>query len=83
MAKEELDNIPDKYTLQTTSKQMENLDLDLLVQKLGPKYKDIIDLVYVYGYSQEQVSEKLNIPLGTIKTRSRIALKWLKGIYTI
>ena len=83
IAQEELDHIPSKYVPQTTSNQAEIHDLDLLTQKLEPKYKDIIDLVYVFGYSQEQVSEKLNLPLGTVKTRSRVALKRLRYSYML
>lgn len=77
---EELDSIPIQYRTQTSGNPEESMDLQLLMQGLEPKYKDIIDLVYISGYSQEQVSEQLNLPLGTIKTRSRAALKQLRAI---
>ncbi len=80
-AQDGLDNIPFKYMPQTANNPVENIDLQRIVQTLEPKYKDIIELVYISGYSQEQVSEKLNLPLGTVKTRSRNALKKLKSIY--
>lgn len=78
-----LDQLSNKYMPQTTANPVETLDLHQQVQKLAPKYKDIIDLVYVLGYSQEQVSKELNLPLGTVKTRSRAALKQLKRLYVM
>jgi RNA polymerase sigma-70 factor, ECF subfamily len=81
MTKAGLDQLSSKYIPQTTINPGEILDLHQQVQKLEPKYKDIIDLVYVFGYSQEQVSKELNLPLGTVKTRSRAALKQLKSLY--
>jgi RNA polymerase sigma-70 factor, ECF subfamily len=58
-------------------------DLKQLAHKLEKKYKEVIDLVYFFGYSQQEVAVMLNIPLGTIKTRCRMALKILRGIYHI
>jgi RNA polymerase sigma-70 factor, ECF subfamily len=63
------------------SYQDESRDLYQLTQSLELKYKEVIDLVYIYGYSQEDVSKMLNIPLGTVKTRSRNALKVLRELY--
>ena len=79
----ELAHIPSKFIPVTTNHEEINIDLDLLMQKLEPRYKDIFHLVYIYGYSQVQVSEKLNLPLGTVKTRSNAALKRLRHIYTL
>ncbi|WP_280770415.1 RNA polymerase sigma factor [Salipaludibacillus daqingensis] len=39
----------------------------------------IIDLFYFKGYSQKKISEKVDIPLGTVKGRIRLALKHLKS----
>ena len=49
-----------------------------LVSKLEPKYRDIIDLIYFQGYTQDEVSQILGMPLGTVKTRTRFALQLLK-----
>ena len=83
ISEEEVDRIPSEYVPQITNNPEDRLDLDLLIGTLEPKYKEIIDLVYIYGYSQEQVSEKLNLPLGTVKTRSRAALKQLRYSYLL
>ena len=83
ISEEEVDRIPSEYVPQITNNQEDRLDVDLLMGTLEPKYKEIIDLVYIHGYSQEQVSEKLNLPLGTVKTRSRTALKQLRYSYML
>lgn len=48
------------------------------IEILEEKYKTIIDLVYFNGYTQQEVAEQLNLPLGTVKSRVRIALRELK-----
>jgi len=69
------------YIPPTTHPPENNIDYQILMQKIEPKYKDIIDLVYIFGYSQEQVAEKLKVPLGTVKTRIRAALKQLRSYF--
>ncbi len=44
------------------------------VQKLKPEQKQLIELVYFNGYTHAEVSEHLNMPLGTVKTRLRAAI---------
>lgn len=39
----------------------------------------IIELFYFKGYSQSKISKKIDIPLGTVKGRIRLALKHLKA----
>lgn len=51
-----------------------------LVTKLERKYRDIIDLIYFGGYTQEEAAEILAIPLGTVKTRTRFAIKTLRSL---
>ena len=48
-----------------------------LVGKLNPDQKKIIDMMYFDGYTQSEVAEELDIPLGTVKTRARTAMKFL------
>ena len=39
-----------------------------------------IDLAFFGGFSQSEISEKLNIPLGTIKTRIRLGMRKLSAL---
>ena len=53
-----------------------------MLTKLLPEHRTIIDLVYFQGYTQNDVSVKLGIPLGTVKTRIRSAIMKLREIFT-
>ncbi len=46
---------------------------------LDTKYAVVLDLVYFEGCTYEQVSKVLKLPLGTVKTRGRMALTLLKN----
>lgn len=50
------------------------------LQNLKPGQQKIIDLAYFYGYTQEEISKELEMPLGTVKTRMRTALIELRKI---
>ena len=45
-----------------------------LVATLKPEQKSILDLVYFKGYTHVEAADELGIPLGTIKTRLRMAI---------
>jgi RNA polymerase sigma factor (sigma-70 family) len=50
------------------------------VQNLKPDQKIIIDLAYFGGYTQEEISKEMRIPLGTVKTRMRTAIMELRKL---
>ncbi len=41
----------------------------ILVNSLKPKYKEMIELFYFEELSHEEISKKLNLPIGTIKAQ--------------
>ncbi|CAM3776344.1 RNA polymerase sigma factor [Mucilaginibacter galii] len=49
-----------------------------LVDKLRPEQKSILDLVYFKGYTHTEAADELGMPLGTIKTRLRMAIQQLR-----
>jgi RNA polymerase sigma factor (sigma-70 family) len=49
-----------------------------ILGKLKDEYRTLIDLSYFQGFTHEEISKALNIPLGTVKTRIRSALTLLK-----
>lgn len=59
-------------------KKLENFDMKGAVNRLELKYRSIVDLIYFQGYTQKEVSDQLNLPLGTVKSRIKIALRELK-----
>ncbi len=50
------------------------------MQQLTDAQKQVIELAYFHGMTQSEMSEHLDIPLGTIKTRVRTALRRLSEI---
>ena len=58
----------------------EHIGLQEMTAKLNPEQKQIIDLLYFGGFTQSEVAEELNLPLGTVKTRARAAIKVLSKL---
>ncbi len=65
------------------STNVEQMDLREKVQKLDTVYQQVIDLTYFGGYTQAEAAKKLDLPLGTVKSRIRIALRELRKIYGV
>lgn len=59
----------------------DGVGLDHIVNSLEPSEKTLIDLAYFGGFTQVEIADKLQIPLGTVKTRTRKALKHLRKIF--
>lgn len=73
------DNVYDNVAF---SEEMHPQDVGLqkVIGQLDEKYRLLIDLLYLQGYTQQEASKELDIPLGTVKSRSRIALRELRAI---
>ena len=59
---------------------MDHIGVNDLVNKLKSEHKEIIELAYFQGYTQTEIADKLNIPLGTVKTRVKLAMTHLKEL---
>lgn len=68
--------------IQTGGFKPEHVDLTTQLTCLSPQQHNIINLLYFAGYTQTEVAVALNIPLGTVKTRTRNALQRLRKLYT-
>lgn len=51
-----------------------------VLNQLKSEWRQLIELAYYEGYTQQEIAEKLDIPLGTVKTRIRGALLELKNV---
>lgn len=59
---------------------VDDFGLKKVLQKLKEEHRQLIDLSYYQGYTHEQISKALDIPLGTVKTRIRTALTQLRTL---
>jgi RNA polymerase sigma-70 factor (ECF subfamily) len=50
------------------------------LSSLPPAQREVIVLAYYGGYSQSEIAQKLNQPLGTVKTRVRLAMQKLRAL---
>ncbi|MFK7937625.1 MAG: RNA polymerase sigma factor [Saprospiraceae bacterium] len=58
--------------------QIDHIGLKKVLDSLDEKYRIVIDLIYLQGYTQKEVEKELEIPLGTVKSRVRIAIRELR-----
>lgn len=63
-----------------TEQHVEAIGLQELLKALPDDQRFIIDQHYLKGYTQAEISEEFNLPLGTVKTRMRLAMKELRNI---
>ena len=63
--------LEEKSSLQT---DINKIGLRKQVHLLKDDFKNVIELSYYHGFTQEEIAKALNIPLGTVKTRLRNAL---------
>jgi RNA polymerase sigma factor (sigma-70 family) len=49
----------------------------LALEDLSPEQRQIVELMYFEGLSQSLIAEQLPLPLGTVKSRARLAMRRL------
>lgn len=76
---ERLENVSLFSTMDTDALSIDRARrLKAAFEKLSPSQRQVIDLAYYEGLSQSEMAERLNQPLGTVKTWTRSALKILR-----
>ncbi len=58
---------------------IEKIGLRKTVDGMEVRYREVIEIIYFYGYTYEETARILNIPVGTVKTRARKALLLLRN----
>lgn len=61
-----------------TINQIDAIGIKEFIKKLKPKCIQIIDLLFFKGYTQQETSDELEIPLGTVKTQNRNCMNELR-----
>jgi RNA polymerase sigma-70 factor (ECF subfamily) len=49
------------------------------LDELPAEQREVIEMAYFGGYTQHEISERLSLPLGTVKGRTRLALRKLRA----
>lgn len=77
-------NIDDSVSIveaqHSTSQNINTIGIKDKALGLDEKYSILIEKLYFEGYTQEEVSKELDIPLGTVKTRVRAAMIELRKV---
>lgn len=63
-----------------TVSNIDHIGVSEVLSKLKEDWRVLIDLAYYKGYTQQEIAERLDIPIGTVKTRTRNALIELKEL---
>lgn len=63
--------------------KIDSIGIQEFVKKLKPKCIKIIDLLFFKGYTQQEASDELEIPLGTVKTQNRNCINDLRNFLRV
>lgn len=69
------------YKITSEGLNQDVIDIKKHLKTLDEKYQIVINALFFEGMTQQEASEELDIPLGTIKSRLKIGLRELKKIY--
>lgn len=78
---EQFDFVVYSQTHPSSNLSVDTIGLREIVDKLDEKHRAVIDLAYFQGYTQSEIEEEMNIPIGTVKTRLRLAIKELRKAF--
>lgn len=74
-------DVSDVYNVGEQSIRPEFLDVKEHLDKIEEKYRIVLEALFFEGMTQQEASEELDIPLGTIKSRLKIGLREMRKIY--
>jgi len=74
-------DVSDVYNLGVEDIKPEFIDVRDNLEKIEAKYQIVLEALFFQGMTQQEASDALDIPLGTIKSRLKIGLRELKKIY--
>ena len=58
--------------------RIEDIGVREILRGLPQEQQFVVEYLYFKGYSQAELAEEFNIPLGTVKTRLRLAMQHLR-----
>jgi len=67
-------------TWDQVAEALEREQVHRALNELSVEQRETIELAYFGGYSQTEISDLMRVPLGTVKGRTRLALRKLRGL---
>ena len=74
--------VANEASLGETVLSTDSIGLRQIVDILPPQHREIIEWMYFEGYTQQEIADNFDLPIGTVKTRARLALKALRSFFT-
>lgn len=59
-------------------KKMDHIGVDRILNGMSIEHREVIDMAYYQGWTQQEIAERTGLPLGTVKSRTRAALVHLR-----
>ncbi len=79
-----IEDAPEQTAAVNVAGEVESRDRQAAIKRaldsLTPAQRDVLQLAYFGGYSQSEIAERLDEPLGTVKSRTHVALARLREL---
>ena len=69
---------PEPQVTEIIERNQESEKLNKLISTLPIEQREVLNLAYFHDMAHAEIADKLNIPLGTVKSRIRLALKRIR-----
>ena len=76
-------DVSNVYKVGVESIKPDILDMQENLEKIELKYQIVLEALFFQGMTQQEASDELDIPLGTIKSRLKIGLRELGKLYKV
>jgi RNA polymerase sigma factor (sigma-70 family) len=74
-----IENVVNKIDSRGYNEQrVEDIGVKDIIKNLPDEQQFVVEYLYFKGYSQSELAEEFDIPLGTVKTRLRLAMQSLR-----
>ncbi len=83
LEEQNIDHLNFKSTWNKNKVSTDTIGLRELVVKLKPDQREMIELHYLDGFTQQEITDLKGIPLGTVKTKIRSGMIALRAVYGI
>jgi RNA polymerase sigma-70 factor (ECF subfamily) len=74
------ESAPVPLPIESAEQRQDRERIQAALQALPPEQRAVLELAYFEGLSQSEIAARTGDPLGTVKTRSRLALEKLAGL---